>query len=165
MKPTHEVWTIVLCLILMTTCDTRKNESPLPENDEASSRTVSDAKSTRDLAAENDSVWVIITHVRPNKRDVFEKFMHDIFFDSAEKLNADEQRLFRQTRILHPTRAEADGTYNYFFIMDPYIPGGDYSISSLMSRMYDKADAEKHLKMYNEAVIRQTQYMTVQSRH
>ena len=155
----------LFCIIFIAACDRNKNQTQTAEEEQASVRTVNDMNGSPDRATENDSVWVIINHVRPGKRDVFEKFFHEIFFDSSSNLNADEQRLFRQTRILHPTQAEADGTYSYFLIMDPFIPGGDYHIRSIMMRMYQKEAAEKHLKMFDEAVIKQTSYKLIQSRH
>jgi hypothetical protein len=126
---------------------------------------VSEVKSVRDVAVENDTVWVIINHVRPGKREVFEKFFHEVFFDSASKLSPEEQYVFRQTRILHPVTAEADGTFSYFFIMDPKSPESDYSIEDYLGRMYSKEDAAKYMEMYRESVITQTGYTLIQSRH
>ncbi|MEJ1237434.1 hypothetical protein WBG78_04835 [Chryseolinea sp. T2] len=116
----------------------------------ASSESFSQAK----RAAAKDTVWIYITKVKPGKQADFEKFVHEIFFDKASKLSAKEQRVFKQTRVLHPIKAESDGSYNYCFLMDPTVPGGDYDIESLMKKIYGAAEAEKYLKMYNDAVIR-----------
>jgi hypothetical protein len=116
-------------------------------------------------ATAKDSVWIFITHVKAGKQADFEKFVHEIFYDKAGKLSSNEQRVFKQTRVLHPTKAETDGTYSYCFLMDPPVPGGDYDIESLLKKIYGASEAEKYLKMFNDAVVGQTAYMLTQSRH
>jgi len=116
-------------------------------------------------AAAKDSVWIYITHVKAGKQAEFEKFVHEIFFDKASKLSSKEQRVFKQTRILHPTKAETDGTYSYCFLMDPPVPGGDYDIGSLIKKIYGASEGEKYMKMYDDAVVGQTEYLMTQSRH
>jgi hypothetical protein len=121
---------------------------------------------TRPMAAEGEKVWVIINHVKPDKREQFEKFIHEVFWPTARKLRAQEQRVFRQTRVLHPTEAEKDGTYSYIFIMDPLIESGNYDILSLLTNMYGKEKATEYNNMFEETLAReQTQIMTVQSKY
>ena len=152
----------VVAAMAIISCDRQKEVS---DKAPAKVLTVSEKSMSRDLAKENDTVWVIINHVRPDKREVFENFAHNIFFDSATRLSAEEQHVFRQTRILHPVQPEADGTYSYFFIMDPRLSGQDYGIQTILGRMYDKTDAERFMGLYREAVIKQTRYTLIQSRH
>jgi hypothetical protein len=93
----------------------------------------------RALAVAGDTVWVIINPVKADKRAQFERFLHEIFWPGASKLSPQEQKLFRQTRILHPVVPEADGSYSYFFIMDPLIPKADYDIEKFLIKMYGEA--------------------------
>ncbi len=120
----------------------------------------------RPMAAEGEKVWVIINHVKEDKRQQFEQFIHEVFWPMAKKLNAQDQRLFRQTRVLHPTTAEEDGTYSYLFIMDPLMEGGDYEILNLLTKMYGAEKGAQYNKMFDETQARdQTQYLVVQSRY
>ena len=120
----------------------------------------------RPMAKEGEKVWVIINHVKADKRQQFEKFIHEVFWPMATKLSPQEQRVFRQTQVLHPTAAEADGTYSYIFIMDPLIEGADYEIEHLLENMYGKEKAAEYGKLFGESLAReQTQIMTVQSRY
>ena len=120
----------------------------------------------RSGAKEGDTVWVLINYVKADKREQFEKFVNEIFWPMAKKLSAQDQELFNQTRVLYPVHPEEDGTYNYFFIMDPVISGGNYDIEGLLKKMYDPPKAEAYLKLFNETTSReQTGYVLVQSRY
>jgi hypothetical protein len=124
------------------------------------------SSTTQTVAKEGDKVWVIINHVKADKRQQFEKFVHEVFWPNASKLSQADQRLFKQTRVLHPANAEEDGTYSYLFIMDPLIEGGDYDIGSLLRKMFGEAKAEEYGKMFGETQARdQTQYMSVQAKY
>lgn len=120
--------------------------------------------SARKTATEGEKVWVIINHIKADKRQQFEKFIHEIFWPMAAKLGWQDQQVFRQTRVLHPTKAEEDGTYSYIFIMDPIIEGGDYDIDNLLKKMYGPEKAAEYGKMFDETKSReQTQYLVRQS--
>lgn len=122
--------------------------------------------SSRQMAAQGDTVWVIINHIKPDKRQQFEQFVHEVFWPMSKKLSAEDQKLFRQTRVLHPIKAEADGTYSYIFIMDPLISGADYEIDHLLKKMYDSQKAAEYSKMLEDTYAReQTQVLTVQSQY
>ncbi len=117
-------------------------------------------------ASKGDTVWVIINHIKADKRQDFEKFVHEIFWLMAKKLSTKEQRTFSQTRVLHPFKPEADGTYSYVFIMDPVVSGGDYQMENVIKKMYDGQKANEYLKMFNETFAgEQTFYEVVQSRY
>ena len=120
---------------------------------------------TRLMAKEGDTVWVFVNHVKADKREQFERFVHENFWPGAKKLRPADQHVFQQTRVLHPIQAEADGTYSYLFIMDPVVPGADYYIENLIRKMYEEKKANEYLKMFNEtAAGPQTGYTVIQSR-
>ncbi|WP_421826618.1 hypothetical protein [Larkinella sp.] len=117
------------------------------------------------MARSGETVWVCLDPIKKDKRAQYERFLHEIFWPGAVKLNPADQKVFRQTRILHPTKAEADGTYSYFFVMDPVIKGGDYDIESLLTKMYGKAKAAEYFKLYTTAHARpQVFYEVTQSK-
>ncbi|GAB3902450.1 hypothetical protein GCM10028803_29160 [Larkinella knui] len=111
------------------------------------------SQTTRSVAKPNETVWVIAYPVKANKRAQYERFIHEIFWPGARNLSAAEQKIFKQTRVMHPTKPEADGSYAYLFIMDPVIKGADYGIESLLTKMYGKQKAAEHLKLFKDAVI------------
>ena len=120
----------------------------------------------RELAAEGDTVWVILNHVKPDKRAQFERFVEEIFWAEAKRLSEADQRVFRQTRVLYPIAPEPDGTYTYFFIMDPVLSGADYDIGRFLEKMYGAEKAEEYFSMFDDATSApQTVYPVVQSRY
>lgn len=120
----------------------------------------------RPMARSGEAVLVCLDPIKKDKRVQYERFLHEIFWPGAAKLSPADQQVFRQTRILHPTKAEADGSYSYFFVMDPLIKGGDYDIESLLTKMYGKAKATEYYKLYTTAHVRpQVSYEITQSKH
>lgn len=117
------------------------------------------------VARSGETVWVCLDPIKKDKRVQYERFLHEIFWAGASKLNPADQKVMRQTRILHPTKAEADGTYSYFFVMDPVVKGGDYDIENLLTKMYGKAKATEYYKLYSSAHARpQVSYIATQSK-
>ncbi|QHW01505.1 hypothetical protein GJR95_29630 [Spirosoma endbachense] len=108
---------------------------------------------TSHMAAKpNETVWVVAYPVKASKRAQYERFVHEIFWPGAKKLSVAEQKIFKQTRILHPTKADADGYYSYLFIMDPVIKGADYDIASLLTKMYGEPKGKEYFKLFTDAV-------------
>lgn len=103
-------------------------------------------------AKQNDTVWVLLNHVKADKCQQFEKFIHEIFWPASKNLSEYDQKVFNQTRVLHPTAKEEDGTYTYVFIMDPVIPGADYSIENFLVKEYGKQKGEEYGKMYTDCL-------------
>ena len=106
----------------------------------------------RPMARSGEEVWVWAYPVKADKRKQYEHFVHDIFWPGASKLSAAEQRVFRQTRVMHPAQANPDGTYTYLFIMDPLIKGADYEIESLTKKMYGPKQGAEYLKLFGGAL-------------
>ena len=105
------------------------------------------------VAKPNETVWVIANSVKANKRAQYERFVHEIFWPGAKNLSAAEQKTFTQTRIMHPTKPETDGSYTYLFIMDPVIKGADYSIESVLKKQYGVQKGKEYFKLFTDAVI------------
>ena len=119
----------------------------------------------RALALTSDTVWVIVNHIKADKRAQFEHFCTELFWPGAAKLSAAEQRVFRQTRVLNATRPDADGTYAYLFIMDPVLRGASYDIPMYLNKMYGAEKAAAYDKLRQACLARRAdQYRTVQTR-
>ncbi|MPR35446.1 hypothetical protein [Salmonirosea aquatica] len=107
---------------------------------------------SRMMAKSGETVWIFINPVKADKREQFEKFLHEIFWPGAKKLSAADQKVFRQTRILHPTKPENDGSYAYIFVMDPVIDGADYDIPSLLKKMYGEAKGMEYNELFESSL-------------
>ncbi|SIT93533.1 hypothetical protein SAMN05444128_3054 [Pontibacter indicus] len=113
-----------------------------------------------------DTVWVVINHVKPDKREQFERFVYEIFWPASSKLDEKAQRAFKHTRVLNPVAPEEDGTYTYVFLMDPLISGEEYWIDGLLKKMYPTKQAEEYYKLFLDALAREGEtYRTLQSKY
>ncbi|NEU67135.1 hypothetical protein GK091_09615 [Spirosoma agri] len=123
---------------------------------------------SREIAKPGQKVWVICYHVKSDKRAQYERFVHQLFWAGASKLTAEkDKQVFRQTRVLHPTKASPDGSYTYLFIMDPYIDGADYDIESLLRKMYGAKQASEYFKQFSTALMPKLgyeEYLVTQSK-
>ena len=152
-------------LIGLSSCNGETDQPAGERNGEEPPTYAQSTQNTRANAAEGDSVWVIVNHVKPDKREQFEQFVHEVFWPSAQQLSPEEQRAFSSTRILHPVGPEADGTYSYIFFIDPIIQGFNYGIIDNLEKMYPKEKAAEYDRMFSETMAReQTQYRVVQGR-
>lgn len=107
----------------------------------------------RPRANTGDEVHIWAYPVKAGKQKQYEHFVHDIFWPGAAKLSAAGQKVFRQTRVMHPVAANPDGTYTYLFVMDPYIKGEDYDIESLVKKMYGVKQGAAYYKLFADATV------------
>lgn len=117
----------------------------------------------------SDTVWVFVDHVKADKREQYEKFIED-FWAASTKLKGREREIFSNTRTLRPTKADADGTYPYAFLMDPVVTGGDYLIETLLVKMHGQEKGRHEYQKYLDSVqggseSGQTGYIWVEKRH
>lgn len=150
----------LLCLLMVCLSFTALAQTSNNTNKEKYSTT------KRAISNEGEKVWVIINQVKSDKQAQFEKFVTENFWPMAAKLSQKDQQVFKQTRVLYPTKAEEDGSYVYVFLMDPYIEGGDYDILNLLKKMYGEPKAIELNKQFEETLVKeQTQYMLTQSKY
>lgn len=91
-------------------------------------------------AVEGEQVWVLLNHVKAERRKEFERFMHEIIAPIAERSEPD---VLKRTRILHPAGPNEDGTYTYIFLMDPVAPEGEYDLGKLLALAYPPEQSEE----------------------
>jgi hypothetical protein len=109
---------------------------------------------------------VVINHVKADKRQQFEHFVHDLIADQMNKSGTEEQAMSQHVRVLHPVQQEKDSTYTYIFIMDPVIPGADYHTASILGKLYDPQKIAEYSKMFGDSKAAPSRlYICVQSRH
>jgi hypothetical protein len=155
----------LFCISSFLSCNDG-DQNNLAQENKADLSKASLANGSNQHAKAGDSVWIFINHIKSDQRNNFETLVHEVFFDSSAKLPEQERRVFQETRILHPTEPEKDGSYSYIFLMDPVVPGGEYDIERLMIKIYGEEKAKDYLKRWSEVEsAEQTGYRLVQSRH
>ncbi len=100
-------------------------------------------------AVDGEKTWVLLNHVKPDRRKEFERFMHEIIKQIAVR---SEPHVLNRTRILHPTEPNEDGTYTYIFLADPFVPDGEYNIEKLLSLAYSPEEADELSKLFYESL-------------
>jgi hypothetical protein len=117
-------------------------------------------------AAQGDTVWVVLNRIKSDKCHQFEKIIHEIFWPKAEVLPLDEQQAFAHTRFLHPVKMNDDSSYVYVFLMDPVLPGANYSILYYLKKMYGQEQGKAYFQMFQECYVqKQEGYAVIQSAH
>jgi len=112
-------------------------------------------------AKEGETMWVLLNHVKADKREVFERFMFDIIMPIGART---EPEVLNKTRILKPTAVNKDGTYTYIFLMDPLVAGGEYDFEPILKREYPPEKIEEYLRMfYDSLVVDQVEFVVTQS--
>ena len=108
-----------------------------------------DVDRTTIRAVEGEEVWIWVNHVKADKWEQHEHFVHDILMPATEKV---DPPVFRHTRFMHPSQPNEDGTYTSVWLMDPALEGGDYVMQSLLEKAYGKAKAEEYWRLWQESL-------------
>ena len=100
-------------------------------------------------ATENGTVWIIKNRVKADKVAQYEDF-------NLKYLKAAAEEQFPQgmqtVRFLKPTEPNKDGTFNYFYVMDPAMKGLNYDMAPILTAKYGKEKADNYLKLYDECL-------------
>lgn len=107
-------------------------------------------------AASDEHVTVILNHVKADKRQQFEQFVDALHQASQRAASSDRtaKLVHEQTRVIVPTKPNADGTYTYIFILDPEVEGGNYRYKDVLTKGLGAAEAEKYVALNDEALAR-----------
>ena len=108
------------------------------------------------VAAPGDPMWVILNHVKADKRAQFEKFVYEILLPALEenaKNDSKTRNLIEQTRMLEPRRANKDSSYTYIWLMDPIVKDADYSYPGILNRVHSPEETEKYISMQLECLV------------
>jgi len=127
------------------------------------------SKISKVVASSGDPMWVILNHVKADKRQQFEKFVYEILLPALEenaKNDSKTRNLIEQTRMLEPRRANKDSSYTYIWLMDPLVKDADYSYPGILSRVHSPEETEKYISMQLECLVggRQVSYGVKQGR-
>jgi ketosteroid isomerase-like protein len=97
----------------------------------------------------NETVWVIKNCVKADKVAQFEEFNLNFLKAAAEEQFPEA---LKTVRFLKPTGPNKDGTFNYFYLMDPPIKDENYIMAPILTAKYGKEKADEYLKMYNDCL-------------
>lgn len=113
-----------------------------------------------------DTVWVLLTPVRADRREEFERLMEALYrrgMDFGARQDSVVLRSFRRTRLLRPISPNPDGSYTYVFLPDPRVPGADYDLETLLPRLMPPDSARAFLKQWQASLAGgQLDVLTVQ---
>jgi len=105
---------------------------------------------------QGDPMWVILNHVKADKRQQFEKFAYKVLLPALEenaKSNLTTKKMIGQTRMLEPRRANKDSSYTYIWLMDPLVKDAIYSYPGILKRVYSPEETKKYISMNNECLV------------
>lgn len=112
-------------------------------------------------AHQGEDVWVVLNHIRAEKREAFEHFLHTILMPAVAHVHPET---YNKVRILHPRMPNKDGSYAYIFLMDPIVQDGIYDIGAILHEFYQSDLADEYMKIWDEALVSpQVEYEMVQS--
>ena len=94
-------------------------------------------------------MWVLLNHVKADKWEQHQRFVHDVLVPAMEEV---EPSAVRHTRFLHPAEQNEDGTYTSVFLMDPLVEGADYDIMGLLTKAYGEEKAEEYVLFWGETL-------------
>ena len=108
------------------------------------------------VASSGESMWVILNHVKADKRQQYEKFVYEILLPALEegaKVDLTSKKIIEQTRMLEPRRANKDSSYTYIWLMDPIVKDADYSYPGILNKVYSPEETKKYISMNDECLV------------
>jgi len=101
-------------------------------------------------ASAGETVWVVWNKIKADKISQFEEFN----FTYLEPAIAENFPLARSTvRSLKPQEPNKDGTYTYFYLMDPAISPDGYGMAIFLTAKYGKEKSDEYMKMFQDCLV------------
>lgn len=101
-------------------------------------------------ADEGETVWVVWNQVKADKVKQFEEFN----FNYLEPAIAKHSPRTRNTvRSLRPKEANEDGTFTYFYLMDPGDSPDGYGMSTFLTAEYGKEKSDEYMEMFRDCLV------------
>ncbi len=96
-------------------------------------------------ASLNDTVWVVWNPIKADKVSQFEDFNSNYLGPAVAEY---DPQLLNIVRILKPVEQNEDGTYTYFYLMDPATSPVGYDMMFFLTAKYGEEKAAEYLKMF-----------------
>ncbi|RLD72142.1 MAG: hypothetical protein DRI98_03015 [Bacteroidetes bacterium] len=101
-------------------------------------------------ASAGETVWVVWNKIKADKVSQFEEFN----FSYLEPAIAENFPLARSTvRSLKPVEPNKDGTYTYFYLMDPAISPDGYGMATFLTSKYGKEKSDEYMEMFQDCLV------------
>jgi len=101
-------------------------------------------------ASAGETVWVVWNKIKADKVSQFEEFN----FTYLEPAIAENYPLARSTvRSLKPVEPNEDGTFTYFYLMDPAISPDGYGMAIFLTAKYGKELSDEYMKMFQDCLV------------
>jgi hypothetical protein len=118
--------------------------------------------------APGDTVRVIVNHVRGDRREQFEHFLHDVLYPAMVQAAPGDPvtaQQMQRARVLAPVAMSPDSTWTYVFVVDPVVTSASYSFPRLFARVYPQAKADSSMQLFRDALARPSDtYIVVNER-
>ncbi|MEN8138874.1 MAG: DUF4440 domain-containing protein [Bacteroidota bacterium] len=101
-------------------------------------------------AALNDTVWVVWNHIKADKVEQFENYNFNILEPATSEYYPKMRNTVRFTR---PVEANKDGTFTYFYIIDPATSPDGYDMMLPLTAKYGEEKAIEYLKMFKDCLV------------
>lgn len=111
-------------------------------------------------ANQNDSVFIIQNFIKPDKTKQFEDFTVNYLMPASSEFFPE---LAKTVRFLKPSAPNKDGTFTYFYVMDPSKNSMNYEITLPLEAKYGKEKAMEYFNMYKECVKEYKAQVTIQT--
>ncbi|HCY41223.1 MAG TPA: hypothetical protein DHV48_07705 [Prolixibacteraceae bacterium] len=111
-------------------------------------------------ATENGTIYIVHNFVKADKIAQFEDFNLNYLKPAAEEFAPE---LKKTVRFLKQSEPNEDGTFSYFFLMDPAIDNADYGMAPILTSKYGKEKADEYMKMYSDCLKKHTLNVAVQT--
>ena len=105
---------------------------------------------------QGDQMWVILNHVKADKRQQFEEFAYKVLLPALEEnaiSNLTTRKMIGQTRMLEPSRSNKDSSYTYIWLMDPLVKDASYSYPNILSQVYTPEEVKEYISMNDECLV------------
>jgi len=96
-------------------------------------------------ASFNDTVLIVLNQVKPDKVAQFEDFNKNYLSPAGAEINPQAKATVRMQK---PVGNNADGTFTYVYLMDPFKGNLNYEIEYTLNAKFGKEKADEYMKMY-----------------
>lgn len=101
-------------------------------------------------ASANDTVLIVLNPVKPDKVMQFEEFNKNYLSPAGAETHPQVKATVRMQK---PARKNADGTFTYVYLMDPYKGSLNYDIYHTLSAKYGKQKADTYMNIYLDCLV------------
>lgn len=111
-------------------------------------------------AGKDGGVWLIANYIKAEKAQQFEDFNMNYLKPAGDEFFPE---LSKSVRLLKPNKPNQDGTYTYFYLMDPVMKNADYQMEPILTAKFGREKGEEYHKMYLDCLKKSEAFETTQT--